>query len=298
METLLLTGGSGFLGRTILPELKAMYQVTTLGTSEGNDVRADISKGEPDLPGNYDIVFHAAGKAHVYPKDEAERKEFYDVNYQGTVNLCKALEQNPPKAFVFISTMNVYGSQPGNMDTETSRPLVGDSPYAESKIMAERFLADWSKKHGVTLSILRPGLIAGPGAPGNLGAMVRGIKSGAYLSINHGKARKSMVMATDIARLVPLVATHGGTYNVCDSDNPSFGELEKLIAGQLGKRTPISIPYWLAKCAAVVGDMIGDRFPLNSSRLEKIVTSDTFSNEKARRELGWDPLPVIKNYKI
>ena len=62
---------------------------------------------------------------------------------------------------------------------------------------------------------------------------------------------------------------------------------------QLGKRKPISIPYWMAKCLALVGDVFSF-FPINSSRLEKIVTSDTWSNEKAKRELGWQPMSVLE----
>ena len=104
-------------------------------------------------------------------------------------------------------------------------------------------------------------------------------------------------MAEDIANLVPLVAKKGGVYNVCDDYNPSFGELEASIAKQLGKRKPISIPYWTAKCLALIGDVFSF-FPINSARLDKIVTSDTWSNEKAKRELGWQPLNVLENYKI
>ncbi len=281
-----------------MPFLSEKYVVTTIGITDKDVIKANFALEVPNLQDKYDVVLHAAGKAHINPKTEAERQAFYEINYNGTINLCKALEAYPPKAFVFISTLSVYGSAPGNMDTEESRPLVGDSPYAESKIMAEQFLTTWCKEHNVTLGILRPALIAGHSAPGNLGAMVKGIKSGFYLSIAHGRAKKSVVMAEDIARLVPLVAEKGGTYNVCDSYNPSFGELEILIANQLGKRSPISIPYWTAKCLAWVGDILGNWFPINSSRLKKIVTSDTFSNDKARRELDWQPLNVLDNYKI
>lgn len=299
MQKLLFTGGTGFLGRNAKPVLDKMYDVTTVGITDMDMIKANFAKEVPVLSEKYDFVLHAAGKAHVYPKTEVECQAFYDVNYIGTIHLCDALEKvGVPKAFIFISTMNVYGSEPGNMDTEDSRPLVGDSPYSDSKIEAEKYLTDWCKRNKVVLGILRPGLLAGVGAPGNLGAMVKGVKNGAYLSIAGGKAKKSILMAEDIANLVPLVVEKGGTYNVCDSYNPSFGELAKSIAEQLSKHKPISIPYWMAKCIAKMGDYIGDKFPINSSRLEKIVTSDTWSNEKARKELGWEPMDVLKNYKI
>jgi len=298
MEKLLFTGGTGFLGRNIKPILDKMYSVTTVGIMDADMIKANFVSDIPKLPEYYDVVLHAAGKAHLYPKTEKEKKSFYDVNLTGTIHLCEALEVvGVPKAFIFISSMNVYGDKPGNMDTEDSRPLVGDSPYSDSKIKAEAYLTGWCKKHNVKLGILRPSLLAGKDAPGNLGAMIHGIKTGAYLSIAGGKARKSILMVDDIAYLVPLVAEKGGVYNVCDDRNPSFGELEATIAKQLGKRKPISVPYWMAKCLAMLGDMFSF-IPINSQRLEKIVTSDVWSNEKAKRELGWRPMDVLDNYKI
>ena len=129
-------------------------------------------------------------KAHVIPKTEAEKQLFFDVNYQGTVNLCTALEKvGVPKSLVFISTVAVYGCESGDLITE-EHPLDGDSPYAKSKIMAEEFLTDWCKKHDVVLGILRPSLLAGKNAPGNLGTMVNGVREVFYMNIAGGKCEK------------------------------------------------------------------------------------------------------------
>lgn len=297
MEKLLFTGGTGFLGRNVKPKLDQHYEVTTCGITPDDMIRANLAKEVPVLPHKFDIVLHACGKAHVVPKTEAEIQAFYDVNYTGTIHLCDALEiVGVPKALIFISTISVYGDVAGSNSTEET-PLRGDSPYADSKIKAEQYLTGWCDKHGVTLGILRPSLLAGIGAPGNLGAMVNGIKTGKYLSIAGGKAKKSILLAEDIANLVPLVSDKGGVYNVCDDYYPSFSELEASIAKQLGKRKPMSIPYWMAKCLALIGDVFNS-FPIDSSRLNKIVTSDTWSNEKAKRELGWKPMDVLENYRI
>lgn len=298
MEKLLFTGGTGFLGRNISPFLNKIYHITTCGITDADVIKVNLAKEIPHLDTRYDVVLHACGKAHIVPKTEEEKQAFYDVNYQGTVNLCKGLEQvGTPKALIFISTVAVYGCEYGENITE-EHPLNGDTPYAKSKIMAEEYLRTWCKEHQVVLSIIRPSLIAGTNAPGNLGAMVNGIKTGRYLSIAGGKAKKSVLMAQDIARLVPLLVEHGGIYNVCDSYHPSFGELEVLIAAQLGKRKPINVPYWFAKGLALCGDLLGNKAPINSLKLKKITESLTFSNEKAKRELGWEPLNVLDNYKI
>lgn len=298
MEKLLFTGGTGFLGKNVMSILTQKYEVTTCGITPDDMIKANLAEDIPSLPEHYDVVLHAAGKAHTVPKTEAERQMFYDVNYIGTIHLCDALEKvAPPKALVFISTVAVYGCEFGEEINE-GHPLAGDTPYAESKIMAEKYLTEWCKKYGVTLGILRPSLLAGKNAPGNLGAMVKGIQKGYYMNIAGGKVVKSILMAEDIAHLLPLLEEKGGIYNVCDSYQPTFGELSISVANQLGKHRPISIPYWMAWCMAKVGDFLGNKAPINSYKLEKMTKSLTFSNEKARKELVWEPLDVLTHYKV
>ena len=295
---MLFTGGTGFLGKNIMPILAQKYEVTTCGITPDDMIKANLAKEAPVLKQHYDIVLHACGKAHTVPKTEAEKQEFFDVNYQGTVNLCTGLEKaGAPKALIFISTVAVYGCEFGDLITE-DHPCNGDSPYAKSKIMAEEYLTDWCKKNNVVLGILRPSLLAGKNAPGNLGAMVKGIQKGLYMNIAGGNVVKSILMAEDIANILPIIAEKGGVYNVCDTNQPSFGQLSESVAKQLGKHKPISIPYWMAWCMAKIGDLLGSKAPINSYKLKKMTKSLTFSNEKARRELGWEPLDVLTNYKI
>ena len=263
---LLFTGASGFLGNGIRSLLDRMYTVATVGLLSQNDYTVNIANEIPELHERYDIILHAAGKAHSVPRSEAEKQMFFDVNLQGTKNLCAALN--------------------------------GDTPYAMSKRLAEEYLQKWCYEHNVILGIIRPSLIAGPNPPGNLGAMIYGIRSGKYLSIAGSQARKSVLMVQDIAKLVPLLAEKGGIYNVCDSHHPTFRELETTICRQLDKKLPLSIPYWVAKCMALAGDCLGRKAPINSLKLDKITKSLTFSNEKAIRELGWKPTNVLENFNI
>lgn len=298
LKKFLFTGASGFLGYNIRPLLEKSYDVHTVGLTDDDDIKFNLAKEVPPINTHYDVVLHAAGKAHTVPKTEAEAQVFYDVNYQGTINLCKALESaGIPRTLIFISTVAVYGCEYGDLITE-DHPLNGESPYAKSKIMAEEYLTEWCAKNGVKLSILRPSLLAGKNAPGNLGAMVKGIQKGYYMNIAGGKVIKSILMAEDIARLIPLLEEKGGIYNVCDTRQPSFGEISMSVAKQLGKGKPLNIPYWMAWCMAKVGDLLGSNAPINSYKLEKMTKSLTFSNNKARHELNWEPLDVLDNYKI
>lgn len=298
MESILFTGASGFLGNNILPLLKKQYDVTTLGHLPVDDITVNLAKDVPSLPKQFDIVLHAAGKAHVVPRTAEEEKLFYDINFEGTKNLCRALEiSGIPKSLIFISTVAVYGCENGNLITE-SHPRNGVTPYAKSKILAEDFLTEWCERNNVTLTILRPSLLAGINPPGNLGDMIRGIEKGFYVNIAGGKVQKSILMTDDIASLLDLAKDKGGVYNVCDTAQPSFGELSELIAKQLGKCKPISIPFWIAKCLAVIGDCLGKKAPINSLRLSKLTQSLTFSNEKAIKCLGWQPMKVVEHFKI
>lgn len=287
MEKLLFTGGTGFLGHNVRPLLDKMYEITTCGITPDDDIKANLAKEAPVLPERYDVVLHACGKAHVVPKTEAEKQAFYDVNLRGTIHLCDALEVvGMPKVLIFISTVAVYGCEFGELVTE-KHPLDGTTPYAKSKIQAEEYLTEWCERHHVTLGILRPSLLAGKDAPGNLGAMVNGVKKGFYMNIAGGKVVKSILMAEDIANLVPLLEEKGGVYNVCDTNQPSFGQLSESVAKQLGKGKPLNIPYWMAWCMAKIGDLLGNKAPINSYKLEKMTKNLTFQMIKhEKNKLG------------
>ena len=143
-NNVLLTGASGFLGSIIKKYLVEQGdKVYTLGRSRESDFVCDLSAEVPEFDKTtFDIVVHAAGKAHIVPKTEAEKQDFFDVNVKGTKNLCNALDNAnvKPAQFVFISTVAVYGKDEGEMITENS-PLKGDTPYALSKIQCEAFFA-------------------------------------------------------------------------------------------------------------------------------------------------------------
>ncbi len=204
MKNLLFTGATGFLGFNILPVLEEKYKVDTLALDENATYNVNLVTDTITLDKEYDVVLHAAGKAHVVPRTLEEEKLFYDINLEGTKKICSALENvGVPKSFVFISTVAVYGCDIGEMITE-EHPLEGTIPYAKSKLLAEQFLQEWCTKNNVVLTILRPSLIAGKNPPGNLGAMIKGISTGKYLSIAGGVSRKSVLMARDIAKVIPL----------------------------------------------------------------------------------------------
>lgn len=291
----LLTGASGFLGRIIYAKLMD-HEVDTMGRGASNKISFDLSIAVPYLSKSYDQIIHCAGKAHEIPKGKEEKEMFFKVNHLGTINLLKAITPNLPRRLVLISTVAVYGRETG-IDISERHPLEGSTPYALSKIKAEREVTEWGKKFNIPILILRLPLIAGPNPPGNLGKMIRGIQKGRYLSIGGGKALRSVVLADDVANLIAEHPLAEGVYNLTDGYHPTFREMEIAIAKQLEVKRPISIPKFWAKVLGELGEVIPGS-PINNLTINKMLADLTFEDHKARHELNWNPKKVISNFMI
>ncbi|MFC3415200.1 NAD-dependent epimerase/dehydratase family protein [Algoriphagus hitonicola] len=280
----LLSGGTGFFGGFIHRAFQdAGHQIQTIGRSKINDISCDLSLESPELPA-YDLIIHAAGKAHMIPKMADEEQEFSDVNFQGTVNLVKGLVHRP-KTFIFISTVAVYGLDTG-LEIDESSPLNGDSPYAKSKIAAEKFLQCWAKENNIDLYIFRLPLIFGEDAPGNLGKMENAIKKGYYIRIGNSDAEKSVVSAQDAAVFFTNLKGIPGVYNLVSKPNPKLSEIEEYYAKKYSKKI-FSIPLGFFSILAKLGDLF-PMFPLNTYSLDKLTKSLTFSSKKANSDLNWN----------
>jgi len=293
---ILLTGASGFLGNLLYNYFNKQDDLHTLGSTFA-DISIDLSKDTPTLNDQYDLVIHAAGKAHLRPKTSEQNKIFYDVNLQGTKNLLKGLNKNLPRQFVFISTVAVYGLSKGQNICE-EHPLLATDPYGLSKIQAELFIKEWCEKNNIICTIFRLPLIVGLNAPGNLASMIKGIKNGYYFNIAGGKSKKSMILGTDIAKSIIPAAKIGGTYNLTDGFHPNFHELSITISSQFGKSQPRNLPYSIAKLLARFGDLFGKNAPFNTYKLKKITSDLTFDDTRARNTFGWNPTPVLQGLKI
>lgn len=294
---ILITGGNGFLGRNIIKVLKDSNDILTLGRSADNTFISDLANPiDLKLP-KFDLIIHAAGKAHSIPKTDKEKEEFFKVNSKGTQNLLKTVASSGcfPNTLVMISSVSVYGLDSGHSISE-NHPLNGNTPYALSKIKAENFSREWGIKHGVNVVILRLPLVIGHNAPGNFGAMLKAIEKGYYFRLANMKNRKSMVLAEDVARLMPQLLNKNGTFNLTDGVDPMYTELDTYLATQMGKNIR-SVPLSVLKMLSKIGDVL-PRFPLSSYRLEKLSSSLTFDHQKAIKELGWAPRPVIGTFRI
>jgi len=290
---IVITGANGFLGKHIFKVLHTSNNLKSLSRTSG-DYKVSLENEVPIFNQKFDIVVHAAGKAHSIPKTQTEKKQFYDVNVLGTQNLLKGLEKvGIPEQFVFISSVSVYGCESGQNINEL-QTLQAKDPYGLSKIRAESMIISWCQKNNIICTILRLPLLVGQNPPGNLGAMSKGIEKGYYFNIGAGKARKSMVLAQDVASFIPKVAPVGGVFNLTDGFHPSLYELSNSISKNKGKKPPLNMSITIAKCIGYLGGFFGDKSPINSLKIKKMTSDLTFDDTKARTELGWNPQNVLE----
>lgn len=294
-KQVLLTGASGFLGGYISQEFGD--ELITLGRGKSNQIQIDLASEIPKLP-SLSKVIHAAGFAHRVPKSEIEKNQFFKVNVQGTKNLLLGIAAMPekPEDFIFISTVAVYGLDQGTGISEENIPQ-STTPYGQSKWEAERLIADFCAEWNISLTILRLPLVAGVvKVQGNLKAMIHAIRKGFYFRIKGVNPQKSMVLASDVAKLIAEIKDRPGVYNLTDGINPSLVELEEYLANYFSSNIK-TLPIQPIKWAAKFGDWM-TKFPLNTYRLEKLKSSLTFDDSKAVRELNWKPNPVIGNLDL
>lgn len=274
-------------------------RVLTLDISGNSDQRCNLAESIPNfLRTPISCVFHVAGLAHLVADSQADADRFLSVNLGGTSNLLAGLERldRVPDVFVMVSTVAVYGRDSGFLLEENTETLAQD-PYGKSKRLAEDLVLQWCREREVRCGIARLPLLVGRDAPGNFGAMVRAIRAGWYLSVGNGETRRSMVLVEDAAAGLILIASAGGIYHLTDGEHPRLRDLELALCAVLGRRWVPRVPYRLGALLAKLGDgfgfITGRPAPFNSRRFGILNATLTFSDKKARSELGWQPQPVL-----
>ena len=297
---ILISGGTGFLGKYFYKYWQSIgYSVDSMGRGKKNEIVFDLSKSTPTLLKEYQYFIHCAGKAHIHPQNNKDENEFYLVNENGTKFFLDAIsnQKNKPLGVLVVSSVSVYGLTFGHLINEKAL-LKAKDPYGKSKINAEKIAIQWGKLNNIKISIIRLPLVVGKNPPGNLKSMINAIKSGKYFNISGGLAKKSMVLATDVARFSFSLINIGGIYNLTDSKHPDFNELSKIIANKYGKNNVKNIPIFTAKILSIICMLLNNIFklkiPFNELVINKMVSDLTFDDNKARK-IGWNPNSVIKN---
>ena len=294
---ILITGIHGFVGSNLVEALKNEHILY------GMDILSPIKDGVSftfswdflDKPGEIpevDAIIHLAGKAHD-TKNQSAAEVYFKVNTDLTKKIFDwFLAQPNCKKFVFFSTAKAAADRVEGVLTEDVVPSpVG--PYGESKIAAERYIQD----HMPTdkqVYIFRPCMIHGPGNKGNLNLLYNVVKKGIPWPLGAFENRRTFTSVENICFAVNGVLTKdvlSGIYNMGDDEALSTNELIEEICESLGKKAHIwKLPKGLMSGLAKVGDIL--HLPLNSERLRKLTENYISSNEKIKKALGIEKMPV------
>jgi nucleoside-diphosphate-sugar epimerase len=305
MINVLVTGGTGFIGRRLVSLLysSGSYQVYVLS----REAEIDLPEGavsyigdlldsdllEHILP-NVEIVFHLAGEKH-------DVSLMHRVNVNGTKRLLAAGCAAGVKAFVYISSASVVGRNNSEIVTEAT-PCHPITEYGCTKYAAEKLVLSYQGKMPVV--VLRPVSVFGDGDPEKrLQTLWRTIKSGRFFYLGNKYSIVNRVYVEDCA----LACLHLGQYlldkeisngNVYFLSDPRYlYEMVDLIADYVHVKSPkLILPAWLGWIFAWIGDRIsrlGITFPLTVSRMEAMTDTTLYKSSKLRSLLtnisfvGW-----------
>lgn len=294
---ILITGVHGFVGSNLVKALSKEHLIYGLDIispiKEG--VRFTFSWDYLDKPGEIpevDAIIHLAGKAHD-TKNEAAADVYFKVNTELTKKIFDYfLASKTAKKFVFFSTAKAAADKVEGVLTEDVVPSpVG--PYGESKIAAEKYI----QEHLVAdkqVYILRPCMIHGPGNKGNLNLLYGVVKKGIPWPLGAFENRRTFTSIENLNFVIEGLLTKEvptGIYNMGDDEALSTNELIEEICKSLGKKAHIwKLPKGLMSGIAKIGGAL--HLPLDSERLRKLTENYISSNEKIKKALGVERMPV------
>ncbi|MCX4219521.1 MULTISPECIES: SDR family oxidoreductase [Pseudomonas] len=299
-STLLVTGGSGFLGGALLRTLVPLnrYVLRTASRRQAADLPSSVQtfpiegltpqQDWRQALSGVDIVVHAAARVHVM--EESSRNplaEFRLVNVDGTMNLAQQAAQAGVRRFIYISSVKVNGENtaPGVAFTAND-PASPADPYGLSKHEAEQALAEFVASTEMELVIIRPVLVYGPGVKANFLTMIRWLERGVPLPFGAVDNKRSLVSLDNLIDLIVTCFDHPGaanqTFLASDGADVSTTELLRKISHALNKPARlISFPVVLMRFGA---KLVG-----KDALAQRLFGSLQVDISKNRQLLGWVP---------
>lgn len=298
-----VTGGTGFVGTALTRRLLASgARVTVLARSAAKAaplaaLGARIAHGDlNDSPGavrpaaaGAEAVFHVA--ALMGGPLEAQRR----VNVEGTRRVLEAAVATGARRFVHISSIAVYGNVLPLCVDECTPLTPGSSPYGITKAAGERLVRAFEAEHGLAATVVRPGMIFGPGSnmwTANAFRLAR-LRPTPFLGDG-----AMPVHAVDLEDLVDLLleagqhpAAAGETFNAVIDPAPTWREYIGAYARLAGHDEWRALPIWPARALAGLLLLGAPRYSVVrdlTDMIERVVSPSWFSAEKARHLLGWE----------
>jgi nucleoside-diphosphate-sugar epimerase len=305
--TTVVTGATGFLGSALVTELITRQQEVRILARDAKKARQQFGDAVTIFPGDITdaaqvqqavegatTIYHLAGRLY-HPG--TPRELYRQTHVEGTRTLLKAcLGQTQLRCVVHASTTGVHGIT-GETPAAEDAPFAPTNAYEATKLEGELLALKAYQEQGLPVTVVRPGLVYGPGDLHLLGFFVA-IKKGMFRVIDGGRALLHPVYIDDLIAALLLCAgcpqATGRSYNIAGERPVTVRELATAIAHALGRELPAgSIPLWLANLAsdifAVMPGMKGERTPLTRSRVNFLTNGRIYDITRARSELGFAP---------
>lgn len=301
-----ITGATGFVGQRLLTHILKQADSSSIRLlsreSHGflETVQCDLlTRQIPDgMLDGVDTVFHLAGYAHDLGKADKVEDRYQKVNVDATSRLAKLAEVSGVQRFIFVSSVKAGGSARAGYCIGEEEQTTPEGVYGRTKREAELELLSVGGRCGMHVSIIRPALVYGAGVKGNLKRMLTAIKAGWFPPLPETHNRRSMIHVDDLVSALLLVAkerrSDGEIYIATDGKHYSSREIYDLMRSGLGKaESRLKIPDSFFRSIAWLGDRLGDSFPLNSHRYQKLLGDECYSSEKLHN-LGFNPMYTLQ----
>lgn len=307
----IVTGASGFLGNNIIRMLEhddnaevRAFVLNGESISSLNNLKCSIYYGDVTKADTLNSIFDGSGDAEifvihcaavVYIKSKYNSR-VYDVNVNGTKNIVdKVLEYNAK--LIYVSSVHAIPEKSdGDLISEVSifNPDNVVGLYAKTKAEAARYVMDSVKDKGLNACIVHPSGILGPYDFSNshLTALVREIVRGKLPMCVKGGY--DFVDVRDVAKGIIMACDKGkkGECYIMSGEFVSIKKLADLVCDVVGrKRIKVVLPIMIAKIVAPFYEMyynVKGKTPLFTKySLYTLSSNSNFSNEKAKRDLGF-----------
>jgi UDP-glucose 4-epimerase len=243
--TVLVTGATGFVGRSLLPLLEEKGWTVRAAVRRPSGYRNEVVIGsigpETDWRAalvGVDAVVHLAARVH-HPEDRDAEEPYLALNVEGTSRLARSAIEAGVRHFVFASTALVYGrNNDGSPAFNEDDRLTPNNPYSRSKVEAERGLNSLARDHAMDITIVRPPLVYGPGAKGNFALLVKAARLGVPLPFAAIRNRRAFVSVQNLSSFIASRLSAAGKgyeiFLVADEEQISTPEFFRRLAKAAG----------------------------------------------------------------